>query len=235
MDQKQRQSPREQGCPGASVRQQQVPLQSGSTRGSPGKASRWTPLPVSPGEGVGGAARRTLRLQGPFTTSYILRSRRNPPGVRRRNREPGRRLTPFPTRQEGEAWGAGRRRGGGKGGREEQGRGEGGPEREAGRRGARGEGLNLQRSSPRKGVNEERREGTAAGPWEPRVREQAPPLRRLPETKAWRPAEEVGGRGGAGEGEGGGEGIARPLPRQGAPNRPRPCAPTPYTSIQLRL
>ena len=66
--------------------------------------------------------------------------------------------------------------------REEQGRGEGGPEREAGRRGARGEGLNLQRSSPRKGVNEERREGTAAGPWEPRVREQAPPLRRLPET-----------------------------------------------------
>lgn len=74
MDQRQRPSLREQGCPGAFVRQQQVPLRSGSTRGSPGKASRWTPLTVSPGDGVGGAARRTLRLQGPFTTFRILRS-----------------------------------------------------------------------------------------------------------------------------------------------------------------
>lgn len=46
-------------------------------------------------------------------------------------------------------------------------------------------------------------------------------------------AEEVGGGGGAEEGEGRGEGRASP--RQGAPNRPRPCTPTPHTSIQLRL
>lgn len=86
MDQRQWHSPGEQGCPGAFVRQQQVPLGSGSTRGSPGKTSRWTPPPpppltVSLGEGVRGAARRTLRLQGPFTTSRILWSRRNPPGA----------------------------------------------------------------------------------------------------------------------------------------------------------
>ena len=72
------------------------------------------PTTVSPGEGVGGAARRTLRLQGPFTTSRILRSRRNPPGAeeQRTGQKAGVcALTgpaPFPSRQEGEAWGAGR-------------------------------------------------------------------------------------------------------------------------------
>lgn len=79
---------------------------------------------------MGGAARRTLRLQGPFTTSRILRSRRNPPGAE--EQKTGQKAgvcaltgpAPFPSRQEGEAWGAGRR-GGGKGGREEPGRGEG--------------------------------------------------------------------------------------------------------------